>query len=85
MFGNAKGDSPDSGNTPQRLLYSVPEVAQLLGGVTDRYVWQLIRMGALPAKLLGRRRLVAADDLTAFIDSLNDAHDTARNNAKGAA
>lgn len=63
-------DGPERGNIPRRLVYTVPEVAQLLGGVTDRFVWSLVAAGELPSKKLGRRRVVEHDALQEFIAGL---------------
>ena len=68
MFGNAKNEIPESGDAslPFRLLYPVPEVAQLLGGITERQVWKYIESGELKSRKVGRRRLVHRDDVQAF-------------------
>lgn len=64
---------PDAGSVPSNvelihLSYSVPEVCRHLGGVARSYANELIASGELPSFKLGRRRLVAHDDLVAFID-----------------
>lgn len=63
-----------SDEIPGRLAYSVPEVAVLLGGVTERYIWKLIDNGRGPllSFLLGKRRVVYHEDLDAFIRQLRD-------------
>lgn len=55
---------------PARLVHDVPEVAVLLGGVTERYIWKLIATGELPSFLLGKRRVVAREDLDDFVRKL---------------
>lgn len=63
---------PDNGNAesaPERKLYTVIEVAGMLG-VTDRKVWNLIYGGDLVARKLGRRVLVRPEDLDAYVESL---------------
>lgn len=72
MFGKTSGASPDTGKIPQRLCYSVEEVAQLLGGVTDRYVGMLMSAGDLPSIKLGRRRMVEHEALIAFVAGLRE-------------
>ncbi len=56
---------------PARILYPVPEVAQLLGAITDRYVWKLVETGALRSVKIGRRRLIPHDALAEYLASLN--------------
>lgn len=71
MFGNETQKVPESGEDkiPFRLLYPVPEVAQLLGGISERQVWRYIDSGELKSQRVGRRRLVHRDDLVAFAAS----------------
>lgn len=74
MFGNAEHKIPENGETapPFRLLYSVPEVAILLGGITERQVWKYIESKQLKSRKLGKRRLVHRDHLMAFAASDQD-------------
>lgn len=58
---------------PERLLYAIPQVAYLLGGVTERYVRTLIACGHLRSVKLGRRRLVPGDALRDFLKGLKHA------------
>ena len=69
MFGNAEQEIPENGDAsvPFRLLYPVPEVAQLLGGITERQVWKYIERDELKAIKVGRRRLVHRDAINEFI------------------
>lgn len=69
MFGNAERQIPETGeaSVPFRLLYPVPEVAQLLGGITERQVWKYIESGELKSTKLGRRRLVHRDWIGEFL------------------
>ena len=62
----------DGSPVPARLVHDVPEIAVLLGGVTERYVWKLIATGELPSFLLGKRRVAAREDLDAFIRKLRE-------------
>lgn len=70
MLGSADKNSDTLGSIPQRDAYPVPEVAVLLGGVGERYVWKLIGTGELRSFKSGRLRLVARADLMAYIDEL---------------
>lgn len=63
---------------PARLVYPVPEIAVLLGGVTERYVWHLIASGELKSFTLGRRRVVYRDDIDAFLRRLAEQAQVAR-------
>ena len=72
MLGSADNNSGERGIIPHRDAYPVPEVAVLLGNVSERYVWQLIGTGALMSFKSGRLRLVARKDLDAYIDALRE-------------
>jgi len=50
----------------ERLAYSVPEAARLLG-LAPRTAWQLVARGAWPVVRVGRRTLVRRADLEAFL------------------
>lgn len=69
MFGNTQHQIPEIGDpsVPSRLLYPLPEVAELLGGITERQVHRYIASGELKSRKLGRRRLVHRDDIAEFI------------------
>lgn len=69
MFGNAVSEAASSGDAGplQPLAYEVPQVAVLLP-ITERQVWRLIDDGSLPSFKIGRRRLVAAKDLDAYVE-----------------
>jgi excisionase family DNA binding protein len=51
-----------------QLLHSIPETARLLG-VGKRSIYRQISEGNLPVVKLGRRTLVAASALRAFIEA----------------
>lgn len=58
---------------PRRDAYQPAEVAKLLGNVSERYVWKLISTGELRSFKSGVRiRLVAHEDLMAYIDALRE-------------
>jgi len=56
-------------NTTPRVAYSVPETMLALGLCRDS-VYKLIRERKLPAKKVGRRTIVLASDLQAFLEAL---------------
>lgn len=85
MNGTEHTGSPAEGGVPDRKAYSVPEVAQLLGGVTERYVWMLLSRDELKSVKIGGRRMVPASDLDAFIDGLRQDEQRARESAASAA
>lgn len=59
--------NPPLSRATDRLSYSIGEVAELTGlGRTTLY--QLIGQGELPSCKVGRRRLIRAADLEAFLD-----------------
>ena len=49
--------------------YSIPQVMAKIGIGRDK-LYGLIREGKLPARKLGRRTLIVASDLDAFLKSL---------------
>ncbi|MER8845787.1 helix-turn-helix domain-containing protein [Mesorhizobium australicum] len=51
---------------PGKLAYSVPGAAEALSLSVD-YVWKLVAMGELPSVKIGKRRLIEADKLRAFL------------------
>jgi excisionase family DNA binding protein len=84
MHGTEHSDSAADGTIPRRAAYPVPEVAVLLGGVTERYVWTLLSRNELTSVKVGGRRLVPADDLDAFIEKLREQERQARAAASAA-
>ncbi|MFG3709513.1 helix-turn-helix domain-containing protein [Micromonospora sp. NPDC047730] len=59
-----------SDKIPGRLAYTVPEVAVLLGGVSERFVWKLLASGELVGFDLGRRKVVYHEDLDDMLRKL---------------
>lgn len=84
MHGTEHSDGPADGGIPRRAAYPVPEVAVLLGGVTERYVWTLLSRNELTSVKIGGRRLVPAEDLEAFIARLREEERQARAAASAA-
>jgi excisionase family DNA binding protein len=50
-----------------RLTYTVPEVAELLG-ISRSTAYECARRGEIPALSLGRRRLIAKATIDALLD-----------------
>lgn len=78
MLGSAEKSSSKDRTIPYRDAHEVSEVAVLLGGIGVRYVWTLIARGDLPSFKLGRRRMVAREDIDALIAKLKDDEQQAR-------
>ena len=49
-----------------RMTLSVEEAAQAVG-LSERYVWDLVKSGKLRTKRVGRRRIVTVDALQEFL------------------
>jgi excisionase family DNA binding protein len=58
---------------PEKLLYSVADVCRSLG-VSRTTVYQLRKDGRLVLRKLGRRTVILATDLHAFLDTLPPDH-----------
>lgn len=54
---------------PRRLVYGVDEVAALIGGVSRRTAYRRMTGGEIPSFMLGGTRVVAHDDLMAYVES----------------
>lgn len=67
MHGTEATGTPANGGMLARRVHSVPEVASLLG-ITERFVWTLIKDGDLEAIKIGRRRVVPVESIDAFIE-----------------
>jgi len=53
--------------TNRKLAYSVPEAAEVLGVHTNT-VWHYVWSGEIPSRKLGRRVLIPASALEAWLD-----------------
>lgn len=74
MSGNTFPKLPDDGNSepasPAPYLHSITETARLLGGITDREVYNRIAAGDLESVNIGRRRFVVHESLNGYVDRL---------------
>lgn len=68
MHASTPSFTPES----ERIAFTLDEVAGRLG-VTKRHVFRLVERGKLRRVKVGRRALVLAEDLTAFIEDLKAA------------
>jgi hypothetical protein len=50
-----------------RELYSIEEARALLGGIARNTIYELMRSASLPSVVIGRRRFVSAESISAFI------------------
>lgn len=55
--------------TAQEHLFTMAEVAELMGGVSDRYVQALIKRGELGSVRVGRRVFIRPEQYAAFVDA----------------
>ena len=55
---------------PERLLLTVPQVADALGGLARSYVYVLLSRGDIPTVKIGKRTLIRATDLDNYVKSL---------------
>jgi excisionase family DNA binding protein len=67
MHGTEATSTPANGGMLARRVHSVPEVASLLG-ITERFVWTLIKDGDLESIKIGARRVVPIESIDAFIE-----------------
>jgi len=56
-------------NDSERLAYSIKD-ARLRLGIGNENIYNLLNSGALPARKLGKRTVILAKDLDAYIASL---------------
>lgn len=62
-------DNPtiDPPSPPHSELYSIDRTTKVLGGVSERWVYQLIYDGEIASMKSGRRTFVVADSVDAYI------------------
>lgn len=63
-----------SASAPTKLLYTVPEVVQVTT-LSRSVVYELIRTGRLASVQQGRRRLIPAEALLAYVRLLSEEAD----------
>lgn len=62
--------------SPERLMYSVPEARQLLGGIGHTLFYRLVRNGNLSLLKVGGRSFVTAEELERFVREVANAKAT---------
>jgi hypothetical protein len=58
---------------PARLVHSIAETAQLLGGISVRGVYNLLGSGALKSIHIGGRNLVTHESIVALVTAASEA------------
>ncbi len=56
-----------------RRLVSIPETRQLLGGIGNTTVYELVNCGEIVKVNIGRRGFITSESLEAYMDRLNAA------------
>jgi hypothetical protein len=62
----------DEGDAEPRRLLSIKNTARVLGDITTREVYNRIKAGDLEAVPLGRRRMVVAESVDAYVARLRE-------------
>ena len=65
----------DGGAEPrmsERLLYTIDSARELLGGLARSYLYELLAQGVIRSVKVGRRRLIARQDLEEFVERLRE-------------
>lgn len=65
-----------------RELYSIEEARALLVGIARNTIYELLRTAALPSVVIGRRRFVSADSISAFVAAASTTVSPAVNGAR---
>jgi len=65
--------NPTTSERPERLVFSVPEAAELLG-ISRALGYELVARGELPSLRLGRRRVVPRVALLALVGAIPAPH-----------
>ena len=58
-------------NEMEKLVYSVQEVAELLG-ISKSYAYELVRDGTIPVLQLGRKRVIPKEKLNEWINGKSE-------------
>ena len=56
-------------NDPEQLLAPVKRACELLGGVSERWLWGATKSGLIPHVKLGTRTMYPVDDLQHWINA----------------
>lgn len=51
-----------------RVLYSIKEARQLLGGISRNSIYALLRSGDLPSVVIGCRRFITQTEIAALVE-----------------
>ena len=65
-----------------RELHSIEEARALLGGIARNTVYELLQTAALPSVVIGRRRFVSADSISALVAAASTTISPAVNGAR---
>lgn len=71
--------------TVDPLLYPVPDVAEALGKISNRHVYKLMDTGELESITIGRRRMVVAESMRAYVDRLRQEQNARHHDAPATA
>jgi excisionase family DNA binding protein len=55
----------------EKLVYSIQEVANLLG-ISRSYAYELVRNGTIPALVLGRKRVIPKEKFITWVNGNTD-------------
>lgn len=66
----------------ERELYSIEEARALLGGIARNTIYELLRTASLPSVVIGRRRFISADSISAFVATASTTVSPAVNGAR---
>lgn len=58
-----------------QIALTVPQVAEVLGGLSHGYVYRIIREKKLPSKKIGGRVLVSRQALEKFLNTPDEIHE----------
>lgn len=55
----------------EKMVYSIQEVAELLG-ISKSYAYELVRNGTIPALVLGKKRLIPKEKFAEWVNGRKD-------------
>ena len=56
----------------ERLLYTIDSARELLGGLARSYLYELLARGVIRSVKVGRRRMIARQDLEEYVERLRE-------------